>query len=68
MAELNDKSEDYDVVDDFLPPLYVQLSRIYDLLAVIALKIDPDMAERVLDRHEHGKLHGAPPSLAVDDE
>ena len=67
MAELNDKNGDYDVVEEFLPPLYVQLARVYDLLAVIAMKVDPHNAERVLDKHEVGKFYGAPPALAADD-
>ena len=67
MSELVDPSE-YDTVEEFLPPLYVQLARIYDLMAVVALAQNEELAEEVLDLHEKGKFFGAPPALAADED
>lgn len=67
MSELTNP-EDINTVDEFLPPLYVQLARIYDLMAVIAIAQNSELAEEVLDLHEKGKFFGAPPALAMDEE
>lgn len=54
-------------VQDFNPYIFIQLSRIYDLLAIIARQVDKAGAEEILQLHEEGKLFGAPPSLTIED-
>lgn len=53
---------------NFMPPIYITLARIYDLLAVIALKFDAKGAEKILNLHEQGHLMGDPPSLSLEEE
>jgi hypothetical protein len=53
---------------NFQPPIYITLARMYDLLAVIALKADPDRAEQILSAHEAGHLWAESPYLVLDDE
>jgi hypothetical protein len=48
---------------DFGPPIFITLARIYDLLAVLALEANPKGAGQVLALHEQGLLKGALPSL-----
>jgi hypothetical protein len=48
---------------DFGPPIFITLARIYDLLAVLALEASPKAAGQVLALHEQGLLKGAMPSL-----
>lgn len=52
---------------NFMPALFVTLSRIYDLLAVLAINANPPAAAAVLDMHEKGKLKGSPPYLVLDE-
>lgn len=53
---------------NFDPPMYITLARMYDLLAIIALKVSPESAEAILDLHEDGHLTGSPPKFALDDD
>lgn len=62
--QFDEQTQTGPVGDEWLPPIMIQLSRIYDLMAVIALHFDPERTNVVLDRHEEGKLFGAPPALA----
>jgi hypothetical protein len=39
----------------------VMLGRIYDLMLVIAQKVNPEDAEQMLRLHSGGKLYGPPP-------
>lgn len=39
----------------------VMLGRIYDLMLVIAQKVNPEDAEQMLRLHSEGKLYGPPP-------
>ena len=52
---------------NFQPPIYITLARLYDLLAVIALKVDPESAEGVISAHEAGRLVGESPYLVFDE-
>ena len=50
--------------DDIILAMYIQLSRIYDLLL-----IGPDGDKKALvELHKEGKLIGPPPSLAEQEE
>ena len=53
---------------NFDPPIYITLARIYDLLAIIAMKVDPLIAENALNAHESGSLIGEPPYLSFEDD
>lgn len=53
---------------NFDAPTYVTLARIYDLLAVIAISLNPQGAGAILDLHEDGHLKGSPPYLKLDDD
>jgi hypothetical protein len=43
---------------------FVTLGRIYDLMAVVAIQVDPVKAVEILALHENGLLYGAPPAFA----
>jgi len=51
---------------NFQPPIYITLARMYDLLAVIALSADPKRAEEILNAHESGHLWAEAPYLVLD--
>jgi len=53
---------------NFDPVNFIILSRIYDLLAVIAMKIDPLEADRIISAHEAGKIVADPPYLSFDED
>lgn len=52
---------------NFSPPIFITLARIYDLLALIAVKIDPVEADRILNAHEAGHIIADPPYLNFED-
>jgi len=48
--------------------IFVTLGRIYDLMAIVAIGIDPEAAGEGLALHENGLRKGAPPSLSLPTE
>jgi hypothetical protein len=48
---------------DFGPPIFITLARIYDLLSLIAISVNPTGAGQILAMHEQGLIKGALPSL-----
>lgn len=65
MAELEDKREP--TSEDIILATHIATLRIYDLLAVIALKLDPALAEQILDIHEAGHVKSDFPWMAEDE-
>ena len=70
LEDLAEKAPTELVFEDqnFQPPIYITLARMYDLLAVIALNANPDRAEQILTAHEAGHLWAESPYLVLDDE
>lgn len=46
----------------------VSLSRIYDVLLIIATNLDPENTTRLLQFHEEGRTHMPPPAVRTNDE
>jgi hypothetical protein len=58
--------EQFDIVQELLSAIYIQLARNYDMLCMIV----PDQ-EKMLDmhnRHKEGKVFSPPPALVFEDE
>lgn len=53
---------------DLLPAIWITLARIYDLVAVLAIDANPELAEHILTLHEEGKLKGEMPRLVLEVE
>lgn len=51
---------------DFSPPTYIQLSRIYDMLTLIAMSIDAEGAWELIELHRQGRFKGPAPSMTID--
>ena len=60
--QTNSYIEDDEVIQmDSDVAILIGLSRIYDLMLVIAQKVNPEDAEQMLRLHSGGKLYGPPP-------
>jgi hypothetical protein len=44
--------------------IYVQLSRLYDVMMLLALNTDPAAAQAMAENHAKGVLHSPPPVIA----
>jgi hypothetical protein len=44
--------------------IYVQLSRLYDVMMLLALNADPAAAQAMAENHAKGVLHSPPPVIA----
>lgn len=53
---------------NFDPPIYITLARIYDMLTIIALAANPAGTKKIIDLHEKGHLKGPEPTLVFDVE
>lgn len=66
MTEFNSPSGDESPIFEILGGIYIQMLRIYDLLA-LSLKDNPEL-ERLIELHESGKVLSPDPALVIDDE
>lgn len=57
----SDNADDETINIDSDVAMLIGLSRIYDLMLVIAQKVNPEDAEQMLRLHSEGKLYGPPP-------
>lgn len=61
--------EDNNNLEDNLPmATYIMLHRIYDILTLIAIKLNPEDASKMIGYHEQGHLLGPLPSYLSDTE
>lgn len=61
-------SEQPENLEDNLPMVnYIMLHRIYDLLTVIAAKLDPESTAKMVEYHDAGYLLGPAPSYTPQD-
>lgn len=58
--ETNSHTEEVIEIDSDMAEM-ILLGRIYDLMLVIAQKINPEDTEQMLRLHSEGKLYGPPP-------
>lgn len=61
--------EDIDILKELMGGMYIQLLRIYDILALIA-KYTPDMDSKIdelIKLHESGKVLAPDPALILDE-
>ena len=58
--------EQFEIVQELLSAIYVQLARNYDLLCIIAK--DDDKVLELHQRHTEGKIFAPAPMLIIDDE
>jgi hypothetical protein len=70
MAELKDNTPEIDInaVYELIGGMYIQLLRIYDLLALIASGTDKTKVENLISLHESGKYLSPDPAISLDDE
>lgn len=54
--------------EDLLTAIYIQQSRIYDVLVRLLMLQDEDSALKMVDEHARGGLYGPPPALVGEDE
>lgn len=55
-------SEQFDTLHEILAAIYVQISRMYDIMAIIADQQGADI-KKILDEHESGRILGPRPLL-----
>lgn len=61
--------EDKNNLEDNLPMAsYIMLHRIYDILTLIAIKLNPEDAAKMISYHEQGHLLGPLPSYLSNEE
>jgi uncharacterized protein involved in exopolysaccharide biosynthesis len=53
--------------DQMLFGLYVQLTRIYDLLALIATEKNPKLTAKLIDEHSQGHVRTPAPSMSTQE-
>lgn len=58
-SDIASPNDDYQIDSDVAN--IIMLGRIYDLMLVIAQKVNPEDAEQMLRLHSGGKLYGPPP-------
>lgn len=51
--------------EDWLPAIFVQVSRVYDMLTVLAFTADKEYTQQVLDAHDKGEFFGPPPRMSA---
>lgn len=61
-----DSQPDSEALYEILGGIYVQMLRIYDLLA-LSLKGNPDL-DRLISLHESGRVLAPDPALVIEDE
>lgn len=59
-------SEQFDIVQELLSAIYIQLARNYDMLC-ISTSNQEKMLE-MYNRHKEGKVFSPPPALVFEDE
>lgn len=58
--------EQFEIVQELLSAIYIQLARNYDLLCLIAK--DEDRVLELHQKHTEGKVFSPPPALVLDNE
>ena len=57
--------EQFEIVQELLSAIYIQLARNYDMLCIIAH--DQEKVIELHQRHKEGRVFAPPPSLVMDD-
>jgi hypothetical protein len=56
-------------LEDNLPMVnYIMLHRIYDMLTIMANKVDPEKTAKMIEYHEQGFLLGPSPAFVPSEE
>lgn len=61
MSNESNSDNEIDIEIDSEMAQMIMLGRIYDLMLVIAQKVNPEDTEQMLRLHSEGKLYGPPP-------
>ncbi len=61
---MNDQQ--FDIVQELLSAIYIQLARNYDMLCIIAN--DQEKVIELHNRHREGRVFAPPPSLIMEEE
>ncbi len=59
-------SEQFDIVQELLSAIYIQLARNYDMLCMIVP--DQEKMLEMYNRHKEGKVFAPPPALIMDED
>jgi hypothetical protein len=57
--------EQFEIIQELLSAIYIQLARNYDLLCIVAK--DQDRVVELHNRHKEGKVFSPPPVLIMDE-
>lgn len=52
--------------DQMLFGLYVQLTRVYDLIAVLAREVDEELVDKIIESHSEGIVFTPSPALRAE--
>lgn len=59
-------NDQFEIIQELLSAIYIQLARNYDMLCIIAN--DQDKVIELHNRHKEGRVFAPPPSLVMDEE
>lgn len=62
------EEREIDDVTDLLTAIYIQQSRVYDILVRMLMLQDQEVAIAMVEAHEKGELYGPPPALVGENE
>jgi len=62
------EEREIDDVTDLLTAIYIQQSRMYDILVRMLMLQDQDVALSMVEAHAKGELYGPPPALVGENE
>ena len=63
-----DKEQPQNIEDNLPMVNYIMLHRIYDMLTIMANKVDPEKTAKMIEYHEQGFLLGPAPSFSPSEE
>jgi hypothetical protein len=66
--ENNLEQNDGSIEDNLSMVNYIMLHRIYDMLTIIANKVDPDKTSKMIEHHENGYLLGPAPAYTSEEQ
>lgn len=58
--------EQFEIVQELLSAIYIQLARNYDMLCIIAN--DQEKVIELHNRHKEGRVFAPPPALVMDED